>query len=486
MGDARPDVLLVVMDCVRQDVFEAELARGALPFLESIRGQFVRFDRAVAPASWTIPSHASLFTGLYPWDHGAHYKAGALLGPGPATIAEIARAAGYRTACFSANGYVQPGTGLTRGFDEALWGGDTEFFLRFLARTASCPTLNGAGAAVHAILDRPSSASPLRLGTMRALSRFTPACDALNRLGGRIFGVPPSHVGEWIEASIARALAGLGGAPAFFFVNLLEAHEPYFADAGRPIGLGPWLDYARTTQVSEQWKTGEAVPTPRDLRWARRDYAATLRVLDERIRAIAARWQAGGRWDDALVILTSDHGQAFGEGGSMYHRLTLQEPITRIPLWVKPPRAGRPPGPEPSTWVSLTDVPATVAEAIGVPARIGDADACSLLGRLPGADRTVYSMTDGVSRTEAARLPEVRRRALDRVQVAAYRDGLKTIVDQSGLEYRIALDRGAASLVPGTPDEDPSLANELLARLRTVLNLPEPTSVSQRIAGWGY
>lgn len=488
MGRGSPDVVLVVMDCVRYDLFTEEFAAGRLPFLASVREEFLRFSKAIAPSSWTIPSHASLFTGLYPWDHGAHYKGGALLGPGPATLAEYLRGRGYETASFSANGYVQPGTGLTRGFETALWGGDREFFLRVLARDPSCPTLNGEDAAVHAILDKSSNASAVRVGAMRALSRFTPVCDAINRVGGRIVDASPAYVGSWIEPQFEAGLRRARDRPVFFFVNLLEAHEPYLADAGLPIGLKEWLSYARTTQVSEQWKTGESAPTAKDLAWSRRGYLSALRVLDERLRSLVGKLKAEGRWENTLFVLTSDHGQTFGEGGSVYHRLNLQEEITRIPLWVKlpaGPAAGG--GVRDGRWVSLVDVPATVAAAVEPGATFGDVSSAPLGPVDLPAERTVYSMTDGLPRNEAARLSEVRCKLLDRVQIAGYRGDFKVLVDQSGVQYNLRLTEGTARIVAAAdPGFDPTAFDDLLPKLRAVLNLPEPTTVSQRIAGWGY
>jgi arylsulfatase A-like enzyme len=480
-----PDVVLVVMDCVRYDLFSQQLDAGALPFLASVQGEFLRFSRAVAPASWTIPSHASLFTGQYPWDHGAHYKGGAVLGPEAPTLAERLREKGYRTECFSANGYVQPGTGLTRGFDRALWGGDREFFLRILAQQASCPSLNGEDAAVHAILDSASHASALRVGAMRALSRFTPVCDLLNRVGGKVVHASPAYVGAWVEREFDAALGANAGRPIFFFVNLLEAHEPYFAEAGLPVGLGDWLAYARTTQVSEAWKRGESRPSPGDLAWSRRDYLASMRVLDQRIRTLVGHLKARGRWENSVVVLTSDHGQTFGEGGSMYHRLNLQEEITRIPLWVKPASGSG--GARDRAWVSLVDLPTTVVSAIEPGTSFGDPSSVSLLDPEGSGDRTVYSLTDGMGKEEAGSLTIPRREELDRVQIAAYRGPFKTILDQSGIEYRFRIEGSNAQLVgPQDPDYAASAIDEIAPKLTAVRRRPEPASVSQRIAGWGY
>ena len=473
-----PDVVVVVMDCVREDLFEQQLAAGALPHLAKVRDEFLRFPKAVAPASWTIPSHASLFTGLYPWDHGAHYKAGAVLGPAPRTLAEYLRDRGYRTASYSANGYVQPGTGLTRGFDRALWGGDREFFLRVLAREASCPSLNGADAAVHAILDTTSRASPLRVGAMRALSRFTPLCDAFNRVGGKMLETSPAYVGQWVEREFEAGMRASSDRPVFGFVNLLEAHEPYLAEGGLPVGLADWLAYARTTQVAEQWKTGESVPSADDRAWARRDYLASLRVIDARVGALIDRMKELGRWENALFVLTSDHGQRFGETGSMYHRLDLEEEITRIPLWYKPPR-GSPasPGVHDGAWVSLVDVPVTVASTIEPGTAFGSRDSVPLDAAETAPPRTVYSMTDGLPAREAKSLTGARREKLDRVQIAGYRGPFKTIADQSGVEYRFRLEAGGARLVPNDdPTYDHEAFAEIPARLRAGSRLTTPAA----------
>ncbi len=476
------------MDCVRYDMFTQQLDAGELPFLSSVQDEFLRFTKAVAPGSWTIPSHASLFTGLYPWDHGAHYKTGAILNGTPPTLAEYLRARGYRTACYSANGYVQPDTGLTRGFEKVLWGGDREFFLRVLARNASCPSLNGKDAAIVAILDQAPTASSARVAGMRALSRFSPLCDALNRIGGKLVGSPPSHVASWIEREFDAGLNEFDGEPIFFFVNLLEAHEPYLADAGLPIGLADWLSYAGTTQVSEQWKRGEREPSEKDLAWSRRGYRSSMKVIDERVRTLVGHLKAHGRWENTLLVLTSDHGQAFGEGGSMYHRLNLQEAITRVPLWLKPgPTDGARPGLSDRAWVSLTDIPTTVAAALDPSATFGDPGSIRLAAADRSVGRTVYSMTDGLSRNEAKGLPAARREQLDRVQIAGYRGEFKQIVDQSGAHYDLhVVGTEARPVGPADTGFDPSAFGEIPARVRTVLTLPEPTSVSQRIAGWGY
>src|SRR5215469_5335127 len=115
-GGSRPDLLLVVLDCVRAwDFPGGRSAIGPMPFVEGFRRESIHFPRAASVAHWTVPAHASMFTGLYPWEHGVHAKGKLKLDPSIPTVAGHLRDAGYRTLCLSANGLVSPGLGLTNG-----------------------------------------------------------------------------------------------------------------------------------------------------------------------------------------------------------------------------------------------------------------------------------------------------------------------------------------------------------------------------------
>jgi arylsulfatase A-like enzyme len=494
-----PDVLLVVLDCVRADLLDAELERvGTLPFLERLRGESLVFPGAVATGSWTIPSHASLFTGLYPWDHGAHSRAGPLLGPGSETIAECLGGAGYATAFFSGNAYVQDATGLSRGFDEALWAGGREFFLRFLGLPkASCPDLGSSGP-VHVLPGEKEAPSRFGQFAIDTLSRAPAVWDGLNRVGGKILGTyggPMREVGSWIEPSVEAWLDRQPPErPVFLFVNLIEAHEPYLADAGFAVGRRRWLGYARARQDSVLYVRGLWQPTPPEVASSRTSYVRSLRTLDHRVERLVRAFVRHGRWDNTLAVLTSDHGQAFLEGDTIYHRFRVDEPIARIPLWVRPP-GGRPGGDRRDGWASLIDVPRTLAGLVGREA-FGDPSARSLLDAEGGlVDRPVYVMTDGIRPAEIPRAPEVWRKFLDRLEVAVYRGTVKAVAREDGsvdvLRVQVP-DRG----VPPEPvagDAEPD-ARELAELARRAVELasariasqPYHGSVERRIAGWGY
>ncbi len=495
---SRPDVLLIVLDCVRSDLFEAEVARpDALPFLHSLRSQVASFPRTASTASWTIPGHASLFTGLYPWDHGAHCRLGPILTREPETIAEFLQREGYATGFFSANSYVQPSTGLARGFQETLWGGAREFFLRFASiQKAGCPDLGG-----HPLTPLPASSpgarpSPLRDLAMSSLPRLPAVWDAMNRTGGKLLGTYAKDmhaVCPWIEPELDGWLARQRpDQPVFAFVNLVEAHEPYLADGGDPVSVGRWLSYARSGQDSISWIRGAWTPSPREVASVRAGYVRSLRTLDRRVQQIVERFASRRDWDNTLFVLTSDHGQAFLEQDLLYHRFRVDEPIARIPLWIRSPGSAVT-GARSDEWASLVDVPRTIAARLGRTS-FGDAGSRDLLDPASASEGTaVYCMTDGMPAGEERGVDEARRHLLDRLEVAAYRGNVKAVAGEVGdpSSYRVSAEAvGVPTRLAGDSAE-PAAVIELaraaidLARAR-ISSRAYHGSVEHRIAGWGY
>lgn len=493
-----PDVLLIVLDCVRADLFDAVLAEpGAMPFLRGLQPEVLDFSGAVSTSSWTVPGHASLFTGLYPWDHGAHYRNGPILTREPETIAECLGHAGYATAMFSANAYVQASTGLTRGFDQSAWGGAREFYLRFTApKKATCPNLGGPALVWLPPQPKESLPSPLRDLAMLGFSRVPAAWDGLNRVGGKVlgtYGKEAREVSPWIEPELGRWLEEQPkDKPVFAFVNLFEAHEPYLAGGGFPVGFGSWLKFVARGQDIVMWVDERWRPDESELAKVRDAYLASLRTLDRRIRAIVETFSKTRNWDRTLFVLTSDHGQAFLEEEILYHRFRVDETLLRVPLWVRAP-GGHPAGRRTLPWVSQIDVPRTLSALVGRDS-FGDPASVSLL-ELEDAelDRTVYAMSDGIPAGQIPHVGEERRRFLDRLEIAAYHRASKGVVREDGTTgvYAAARPMGAVRL--GDAAHGPE-ADVALAEARRVYDLatsriasrPFHGSVEKRIAGWGY
>lgn len=323
-----PDVLLVVLDTVRADRCSAYgYSRPTTIQLEALAEVGVLFEDVTAPGAWTLPSHASLFTGLPPWQHGADYLEDgadgsirvAGLGPDLPTLAERFAAAGYRTVSIAANDWLGPGFGLTRGFESARVAGTD--------------------------------------------------ADALDAVG----------------AELARESTQ----PLFLFVNLMAAHSPYENGPGEwgvddalldPASAADWIrPYLLEQRPASVHLARETPPdgidgftrylngrlrVPADgFSLLSHLYDAGVRGADFTLGRILERWVA--RAPNSIVAVTSDHGEAFDEHGLVEHRGGVYPELTRVPLVIAAP-AQLPTGSRVREPVQLQDLHPTLLDLAGI------------------------------------------------------------------------------------------------------------------------
>lgn len=117
LWSAPPNVLLITLDTTRADALSCYGGRGATPALDALAARSTRFARAYTPVPQTLPAHASILTGLYPFRHGVRDNLINALGPDPATLATILKGEGYSTAAVVAAAVLDHRFGLARGFD---------------------------------------------------------------------------------------------------------------------------------------------------------------------------------------------------------------------------------------------------------------------------------------------------------------------------------------------------------------------------------
>ena len=278
-----PNVVLAVLDTVRADRLSCYgHARETTPGLDAFaREEATRYTNARSTAPYTLGSHASLLTGLFPAQHGASVG-----GPGSRPIregipllGERFAAAGYTTGAVVANRfYLNRRLGFDRGFHH--------FDARVGTRVAPFQALGQALAAP-------------RLGHLyRDAERITEL--AL----------------EWVD--------GLEPGPFFLFLNYLDAHAPF-----RP------PRYA--------WKAlGEPGRALDDYAFEERRllmYDSEVLYLDRWLTRLRAGLRERGVYDETLFVVTADHGHGFGDHGHEEHSWLLYDEQLRVPLLVKPPRS---------------------------------------------------------------------------------------------------------------------------------------------------
>lgn len=472
-----PDIVLLILDTVRHsDAPGGASPVAGLPTLERLLRGSVSFPHAFAPAPWTVPSHASLLTGLAPWEHGLHARGRSRLAPDVPTIPAQLRPLGYRSVSLSSNPYLGSSYGLTDGFDEAYWGGWQEPFLRGIPLR---PRARGEAARRASLAGL--SARQLTDSLATAVQRHPSAWDQLLRLAQHYLppGTPEGAVSGWIEPTLNSVLDHVpADRPMFSLINLMDAHEPYIGVPGVDEGLGtPRQDRAA-------WVRGHWSPGPRELAALHGAYRETYRVLDQRLARLEATFRSHGRWDDAVVILTSDHGQAFGEHGILYHGLRPDEALLRVPLMVR--------------WPDGTDAGRTFSQRVSL-AAIHDLALDAAAGRAPPWDpdvrppepvsRIPTAIADGLLTAPGPAIPDARRRELDRTFVAAY-DGPRKVTFEvgAGAWTEFDLERDPMERTPlggdrGSPPEP--LRRHLTAVARDAFGT-RSSGVAERLASWGY
>jgi len=299
---AAPPIVLVVLDTVRADHLELYgYGRATMPRLAQwSRGALV-VRRAVAPAGWTAPAHASIFSGLPVSLHGIHYGDRVFVTlprDGVRWLPQQLATRGYTSLAITANSLAVP-QGIL-GFDLVL-----------------APRRN-----------------PWHASTLGALvDHRSPLLDGVSeRLGWRMPHVDAAGIVDLVERVVPA-----GRDPHFLFVNLLDAHSPYNppASALAALGLRPGRAFDRWRSHRELTARWPSLPATRsedlvDL------YDAELRGLDDQLARLLlwVELRYGGR---ATVIVTSDHGEELGEEGRVGHEHGLAQRLLHVPLVIRGP-----------------------------------------------------------------------------------------------------------------------------------------------------
>jgi arylsulfatase A-like enzyme len=494
---ARPNVVIVVLDCVRADAIDA-MSQGPSPqlsFIQWLRKEATSFPHTATPSAWTIPSHASLFTGLHPWEHRVHYKSSLQLSPSIPTLAGTLRKSGYATFSASANGFLSPSSGLLNGFDSAAWGEPWERLIRISGN--SLPT---SGVNCGPTLNEPFSGRLATIVPDLGFKGFADlAMDAANYFASRVRDPAtefyPTNC-AWIEPTLERWLGRQNPqTPVFSFINLYDAHEPYFLPPDLRREPGTWAKFLRSRIDGTGFLAGHSALDPEKCQMQYRVYRSILAQLDRRVRALVDTLRRTGRWENTIFVLTSDHGQCFGEHSYIFHERRLWEPIARIPLYVRFPQ-GRLKGVEATGWASLVDVYPTVLDVTEISAprpRAGYS-----LEQLVTAPRPspAWSIADGIFRSErSVRLYGSLERAnyWDHVLVAGYSGSTKVIMDATSGQFEYHdVDRDPSESVDlsrtsGYDTYDlvsmATVHGQMLLRASATAPSEE---VSQRLRSWGY
>ena len=305
-----PNVLLIVLDTVRaKSLALYGYARPTTPNLNELAKSGVVFERALSTSPWTLPSHASMFTGRFPNELSATWRT-PLDGTYP-TLAETFRANGYLTAGFVGN--FLAGTyesGLNRGF-------------------------------IH-YKDYPVSFEMVVRSSWLARSIL-----GHYRLRGNA---------EEVKYSFLHWLAQTSQRPFFAFVNFMDAHDPYLPPA--PFNLKFLSKPLKDSSIVEGHRyTREQIQELRDA------YEGAIAYLDYQVGLLLDELKKRGVLENTVVVITSDHGEQFGEHDLMGHANSLYRSLLHVPLLISFPTRV-PAGRRIHETVTLRDIAATLVDIV--------------------------------------------------------------------------------------------------------------------------
>jgi arylsulfatase A-like enzyme len=294
------NVLILVCDTARA---------GATPTVAQLASQGSAADNIFSTACWTLPSHASMFTGILPRALGLGQAPGGtphgarpvLEAHAERLLPEVFRRAGWDTRGVSTNLWVSPYSGFSTGFEQFEY--------------------VQAGARQERV-----ERNELRGRVVWAYEGLRARAD--------------DGAGQ-AEAALRRWIGELSDRPFFWFVNLVECHSPYLPP--RPYNdLGP-VDRIRAADEARRYLSLDAIwrtcltrfDLPADaVARMRHLYARSVRLMDDWLARVLQALDDRGVLDDTLVLVTSDHGENFGEGGLLGHAFSLDDRLIRIPFVV--------------------------------------------------------------------------------------------------------------------------------------------------------
>lgn len=321
-----PNVLLVVLDTVRADHLSSfGYPRPTTPNLDQLAAQGVLFENAFSTSSWTLPAHASLLTGRFPFEHGAEVHA--YDGRYP-TLSEAFAARGYRTGAFSANTYyfAQP-----NGFGPG--------FLHF----------DGMFTRIGDVLSRSLYGRMLVMLYEENSYGDLPGRKRAAEINGDFF--------NWVDGDRTR--------PFFAVLNLFDAHAPYLPPA--PF-RGRFSARPDPGGILNPWGDRQKLERPEDTRDERDAYDGGIAYEDTQMGSLFEALAVRGLAKNTLLVIVSDHGEFFGEHGLYMHQNALFLEGIHVPLLFRWP-GHLPAGVRVAHPVSIADVAATLTAM--VPANAG-------------------------------------------------------------------------------------------------------------------
>lgn len=344
----KPNVICISIDSLRYDFTTlCERKQKTTPFLDEISENSTIFENAITPSTWTLPVHTSVFTGLYPPEHGVVSKYDAL-GETP-TFAEILSNNGYETNSFYLNSWLDTGN-ILKGFNKQKPDRGAK---KKIADSAS---------EIHPILETILS---------KSYDIQKPVSVSLSLI--RKWAFSDSGDGEG-QKTINEAIDSIDNTndPFCWFLHLNDAHWKYTPPApyhekftksstfSLIYNAAWWQNRIYNSQRGRLYATaGKISPPNKHLEIFKDLYRGEIRYCDFLIESLVKELKECNKWSETILVVFGDHGDAFGEKGVFGHQFSTDESVIHVPLLIRDPTE-KLPNERVSSPASLADIHPTI------------------------------------------------------------------------------------------------------------------------------
>jgi arylsulfatase A-like enzyme len=482
--DSRPpNIVTIILDAARAKNFSASGGDrlADTPAIDSLAAHGTAFPRAVASANWTVPSHFSIFTGKYPNVHGVRtfQKLTGL----PETTASHLRGIGYETAMFTENLHLAGGYGLEEGFDVLR---SRRVGVSREQRTVANRLIGHATFLYSAPVRKIISEVPPLIAPLSLMFHSQERAYKHDVCG--------QYTLDWFSDWIGQRSPER---PFHAFFNFVDTHDPYDL-----VSNGHQLSFLERAYLNAPRYYMLSVPGFQShMHWEALvgGYVKSIEDADRKIGQVLEMLEKHGERDRTMIVVTSDHGQSFGESGNIFHGCGATDSVTRVPLVVSPANGTHVPR-RVERWVSLCEVDSWIRSAASGSAPYDDeGHALSPRSVAPPSSAVVYC-EGGPASDQVRSLTGIGTdQSWNHRLLAAYRGEEKFVLDLETSEifhWTGTKDPDLTSPEPMSKDAavlvregifGPYESEEDLRRSRAAQG-PAPVNVEidERLRSWGY
>jgi arylsulfatase A-like enzyme len=476
-SDVPPNILLIIWDACRYD-YAVEHAS----FLNELGSSNLWFENAIAPSPWSLPSHASIFTGQYPHEHWSNRFGDSIDTP---LVRELS-SRGYTTYGVSANGFASQRTGFHENFDEFRYTGGRDVFTegmdvsgisQDILRDEQTSQMDALIQVLGRIPGHDRSLKSLVNLAAVGVGELATKFESVQRIPHPVFA--PTSDYSYTPGKNTRIIQSTlrnhdGGEPFFLFTNYMDTHRCYKPDDElQQKHLGRTLEYDELVRLNEEvaapWEfesqkaRGELEEG--DVEDVRGLYAGEVETADRHLREVYDTLKEENLLDDTLIIVTADHGENLGETDEigrrrMGHEASVSDAVLRVPFVVAHPDLDSETITDEIGLSQLYDICLAVAEQ-----SMFSVD--SLLDGIPEASAvSQYPATGGAEET-LEKYPNVPEEAIhhrsSEGSAVVYDDGWKVVAESTGDQW--AVETGCVVDYSEAPQKLVSLGTEYIETL---------------------